>query len=81
MRGLTAEELVDRAARKPESWRYLLRWFTVAGLVVLIALTEPAHAWLHAHLQFLWGVLVGSLLQVPGWLRDRWRWMKWFSWQ
>lgn len=78
---LTADEIVDRAVRKEDTLRAVRRWCAVAAFVTLVAITEPVHAWLHAHLQFLWGVLVGSLLQVPGWLRDRWLWMKWFSWQ
>jgi len=37
--------------------------------------------WIHAHRELFIGILIGSLLQVPGWLRDRWLWMKHFSWQ
>jgi hypothetical protein len=51
----------------------------IGVLAAAIAL-KPFHAWLHAHLQLLLGILIGALLQVPGWLRDRWRWMKHFSW-
>lgn len=69
----TAEEIADRAARKAHSWRYVAWWCAAVGAVILVGITEPAHTWLRAHLEFLGGVLVGSLLQVPGWLRDRWK--------
>lgn len=70
---LTAEEIADRAEFKSRLWRNRLWWFAAAGVVVLAGITEPAHTWLRAHLEFLWGVLAGTLLQVPGWLRDRWK--------
>jgi putative effector of murein hydrolase len=55
--------------------------------LLLVSLYEPIHAWLHAHLQLLAGVVIGSVAQllvtggVARWLRDRWLWMRWFSWQ
>jgi hypothetical protein len=57
----------------------------VAG-VVTACLTDPVHAWLHAHVQLLLGIFLGStaeLFIVCGlpWLRDRWHWLLWFSWQ
>jgi hypothetical protein len=50
---------------------------------------------LYLHREFLWGVLIGSLLEGVGWFRDRWymgpprssvrrAWGitgKWFYWQ
>jgi len=51
--------------------------FVAAG--VGIALYEPVHTWLHAHLELLLGFLLGTLAQTVPWLIDRWRWMKWFS--
>jgi len=84
---LTAQEIVDRAAAKSvwplAGWRFywLVWWCFPAAIILLFALYAPVHSWLHAHLQFLWGVLAGTLVQSVGWLRDRWRWLKWFSWQ
>lgn len=59
---------------KPE-WR----WAIAAFVTTLIALFRPVHAWLHAHLELLLGVLLGSLAQSVPWLIDRCRWIKWFS--
>lgn len=54
----------------------------LASGVVLVGIYEPVHTFLRHHLEFLWGVLVGSLLQVAAvWLYDRWLWLRWFSWQ
>ena len=36
-------------------------------LLILIALTDPVHAWLHRHLSFLAGVFVGSTLEMLVW--------------
>lgn len=81
----TADDIVDRAAARDEEPPRLFVWgigWLAAGLILcVLALFQPIHDWLHAHLQFLCGVVVGSLLQVPGWLYDRWLWLKWFSWQ
>lgn len=81
---LTEQDIVDRAARrKLVRFRVLLLlWcggmlFVMAGFAFV--LYEPVHALLRVHVEFFWGVLAGSLLQSIGWLRDRWRWMKWFS--
>jgi hypothetical protein len=81
-RPLTEQDIVDRAA---DRWRWYWRewWcFPIAILLLwVLALYPPSWTiFLRAHVEFLWGVLAGSLLQVPGWLRDRWRWMKLFSW-
>lgn len=67
-------------------WRWYWRvWWCFPVVILLLwvlALYPPSWTmYLRTHIEFLWGVLVGSLLQVPGWLRDRWRWMKWFSCQ
>jgi hypothetical protein len=79
---LTEQDIVDRAA---EPWRWYWRVWLCCPLAILLlwvlALYPPSWTiFLRAHVEFLWGVLAGSLLQVPGWLRDRWRWMKLFSW-
>lgn len=54
-------------------------------LVGLLALYQPVHSWLHAHLCLPWGMLVGSVLEmavVEGWFRwlvDRFLWIRWFN--
>lgn len=77
----TIIERADRRARKWESWRYLAGWFALILFVAGVGFWPSVHAWLRLHREFLWGVLAGSLLQAPGWLRDRWLWLKWFSHQ
>ncbi len=65
-------------ARERRHWR----WISMAAAFVvtaLVGLFEPVHRFLHAHVDILAGVLAGTLVQSVGWLRDRWRWMKWFS--
>jgi hypothetical protein len=67
--------------------RYL--WILLASLCFggALALWQPIHTWLHAHLELLLGILIGSLLELAvvcgpralRWIRDRWLWMKWFS--
>jgi hypothetical protein len=80
---LTEQDIVDRAADSAFE-----RWLNIriaagifVGLLIVLAFYEPYHSWLHAHVEFLAGVSAGSLVQSVGWLRDRWRWMKHFSWQ
>lgn len=81
MRPLTAEDIVYRASAEEANRRAY--YFILAALLfaAVLALYRPVHSWLHAHLELLLGILIGSLLQAPGWLLDRWRWMKWFSHQ
>jgi hypothetical protein len=53
----------------------------IVGAVLLLPFYAPVHAWLRLHVEFFWGVLAGSSVQAVLWIRDRVRWMKWFSWQ
>lgn len=84
---LTEQDIVDRAddsARIHKDRLYISVWcalalFVLAGFAFL--LFPPVLVLLRLHREFLWGVLAGSVLQSVGWLRDRWRWMKWFSHQ
>jgi hypothetical protein len=50
-----------------EKWRRIFRFTVVTLLLILIALTDPVHAWLHRHLSFLAGVFVGSTLEMLVW--------------
>jgi hypothetical protein len=83
---LTEQDLMDRAAEldSTATGEYLGRWirrWTVAALIVcLVGLFDPFYTWLHAHLELLLGFLLGTLAQSVPWLIDRWRWIKWFSW-
>lgn len=88
---MSADEIVDRAARKAESWRYICLWCAAVCFTITVGLSLPVHTWLHGHSQFLGGLVVGTWAELAlcerwpqrtaGWLRDRWRWMKWFSHQ
>jgi hypothetical protein len=73
---LTEEDVIaadEAAARRLANWRRLFRFSGAALLLILIALTDPVHAWLHAHLQFLAGIFVGSTLEAAVWSWDDWR--------
>lgn len=88
---LTEEEIVDRAARKAQNWAYLCRFFAAVAVVILVGITEPVHGWIRRHIEFMFGVTLGSWLELAvcerwpqrcfAWLRDRWLWLRWFSWQ
>lgn len=56
-------------------------WGLATLLGLGVALYEPVHTWLHAHLELLLGFLLGTLAQTVPWLIDRWCWVKWFSHQ
>lgn len=79
---LTEQDIVDRADRRTESGEfYYAVTALVAVCVLLVALFLPVHTWLHAHLELLFGFLLGTLAQSVPWLVDRWHWLKWFSHQ
>lgn len=84
---LTAEQIVERADRRDrirKSRIYVAAWCAVSLLILagfVFLFYEPVHAWLHRHVELFLGILIGSLLQTIGWARDRWRWMRGFSWQ
>lgn len=78
--GLSEEDIIRRAEEKNNRGsEWLLR--TVAVAAVLAAFYEPVHAFLHEQWKFVAGVAVGTIPQTILWARDRWRWLKWFSWQ
>lgn len=83
-RPLTEQDVVDRVDSSLARERMITRRMAVWGawsLLILVALLQPVHSFLHAHVEFFAGVLAGTLLQSVGWIRDRWRWLKWNTWQ
>lgn len=77
---ISEQDIVDRAEQRrrgPFGWK--ISTLAVIFVLVLGALYDPIHAWLHRHLELIFGILIGSSLEMVGWIRDRWRWMKWFS--
>jgi hypothetical protein len=82
----TVDSIVNRATqRRLTTIRTIWRWgrpVVTALAAFMFFLTALIYRdWIHAHRELFIGILIGSLLQVPGWLRDRWLWMKHFSWQ
>jgi hypothetical protein len=93
---LTEQDVVDRAEFRAEMRRWDLWTNLFFFALLLVALWLPVHRWLHAHLELLAGILIGSLLELTAvfcprwlspvltgarWIKDRWLWMKWFSHQ
>jgi hypothetical protein len=58
---------------KPRGAREILIVVCLALLVCAIGITDPVHTWLHAHLGFMAGVLVGSVLEMLVWFWVAWR--------
>jgi hypothetical protein len=72
---LTEEEIVDRAAQRQHDSTILLVILAMC-LLSAISIYKPVHTWLHAHLQLLAGILLGSVLEAWMWLmycRRPWR--------
>lgn len=78
--GLSEEDIIRRAEEKNNR---VLEWAlrAVAVAAILAAFYQPVHAVLHEQWKFVVGVAVGTIPQTILWARDRWRWLKWFSWQ
>ena len=88
MRGLTSEELVQRAtAREAERRRgRATQWLFVAlcTFTVAIAWLSPLRPFFWHHREFWWGVLAGSVAEAlvvlsRRWFVDRWLWLRWFN--
>jgi hypothetical protein len=77
---LTEEQIIDRACESDLEYG---RWIAVGIFIILalLALWLPVHTWLHRHVELFAGILLGTLAQSIPWLIDRWRWLKWFSYQ
>lgn len=70
-RRLTEEDVIEADEALRRRMKAMRRIFEVVGLIaliVLIGITDPVHAWLHTHLQFLVGVFMGTLLEMIVWL-------------
>ena len=64
---LTEEEIVYRSRKRQERLKRIRQkfgFFLALAIVTFLSLLLPIHTWLHRHLQFLAGILIGSLLEL-----------------
>jgi hypothetical protein len=87
---LTPEQIIahseSRVRLPPEHIPLVLVYVGLCFLVVVLGVFYKPFQQMVTHQRPFWlGVLVGSLAElfmirgIP-WLRDRWRWLRWFSW-
>lgn len=70
---LVEQEIIDRADRAATHRQNDIWMTTIVVTTVLIAMTQPIHAWLHAHLEFLAGIVAGASPVAIAWGVYRWR--------